>query len=97
MAFKLTNVDLNTLHGKSGKLHVSDQHVVFEGRDGTVTVLATAVKARAQKPTQQVSQLSDAAYVYQTAALGGATLNEIPTLDVDRLSENVLSAPSAVL
>ena len=50
MSFKLNSkLDLYDLDGKSGKLYVNERHIVFESRDGVVSVLATAVHPRALK------------------------------------------------
>ena len=76
MAFKLTNVDLLALNGKSGKFVVNENHVVFEGRDGTITVLATSVKARATKRLIPVSVANVVEVSRETA---------ISVLDVDAL------------
>lgn len=46
MNFKLTNIDLRELHGKSGKFEVSPNYVVFAARDGNMYVVAEAIRPR---------------------------------------------------
>ena len=63
MPYKLNNkLNILDLDGKSGKFVSTRKHLVFEGRDGSVVVLATAVKERAPRVESSAVAVEEQVY-----------------------------------